>query len=185
MRPEFAIASNFHFGGGWLDRLLVAGDQGWRAPREDEIALLVAEAPRTDVAALLFVMPAHVCARFWAMLDEQAASGTGDFIAFAAEMRRFLDFKELPPPADALFELLAQDAGGNVDAAGLWALVNFGDEPLLLDWPGVRLRLGAGEGCRVDPHCPPGVMPPAEEPNVMVAIRQGSAAEGRPDRLNS
>ena len=52
-------------------------------------------------------------------------------------------------------------------------LVNFGDEPLLLDWPGVRLRLGPGEGCRLDPRSPPGIVPPAEEPNVMVAIRQG------------
>jgi len=68
--------------------------------------------------------------------------------------------------------------------AGLWALVNFGDEPLLLDWAHVRLRLGPGEGCRLDPRSLPGVAPPAEEPNVMVAIRQSSAAEGRPARLD-
>lgn len=185
MRPAFAIASNFHVSGGWLDRVLVAGNEGWRAPREDELAGLVAEAARTDGAALLFVIPAHMRASFWDMLGEQAAEGTGDFIAFAAEIRQFLAFKELPPPADAVFELLAQDAGGKVDAAGLWALVNFGDEPLLLDWPGVRLRVGPGEGCRIDPLCPPGVAPAAEEPNVMVAIRRGSAAEGRPDRLES
>ena len=185
MRPAFAIASNFHVSGGWLDRVLVAPNEGWRAPREDELAALVAEAPRTDGAALLFAIPAHMRARFWTMLSEQAAEGTGDFIAFAADMRQFLVFKELPPPADAVFELLAQDAGGKVNAAGLWALVNFGDEPLHLDWPGVRLRLGPGEGCRIDPSCPPGVVPPAEEPNVMVAIRHGPAAEGRADRLDS
>lgn len=174
MRPAFAIAADFHVSGGWLDRLLVAEGDGWRAPREDELALLVAG---TDGAALLFVMPAHMRATFWTMLNEQAAEGTGDFIAFAADMRQFLVFKGLPPPADAMFELLAQDAGGEVDAAGLWALVNFGDEPLFLDWPGVRLRVGPGEGCRTDPRCPPGVAPAAEEPNVMVAIRGGSAAE--------
>jgi hypothetical protein len=185
MRPAFAIASNFHVDGGWLDRLLVAASEGWRAPREDELAALLAEAPGTDGAALLFAIPAHMRERFWEMLGEQAAEGTGDFVAFADEVRQFLAFKELPPPSDALFELLAQNAGGKVDAAGLWSLINFGDEPLLLDWPGVRLRVGPGEGCRIDPDCPPGIVPPAEEPNVMVAIRQGSAAEGSPDRLQS
>ncbi len=177
MRPAFAIAPNFHVSGGWLDRLLVAEGDGWRAPREDELPGLVTEASNTDGAALLFAVPAHMRARFWAMLNEQAAEGTGDFIAFAADLRQFLVFKELPPPDDAVFELLAQDAGGKVDAAGLWALVNFGDEPLLLDWADVRLRLGSGEGCRIDERSPPGIVPPAEEPNVMVAIRAGPAAE--------
>ena len=181
MRPAFAIAPNFHVNGGWMDRLLVAENDGWRAPREDELAAFVPEVPPADGAALLFAAPAHMSARFWAMLNEQAAEGTGDFVTFAADMRQFLAFKELPPPDDAAFELLAQNAGAEADAAGLWALVNFGDEPLLLDWPGVRLRLGPGEGCRVDPRSPPGIVPPDEEPNVMVAIREGPAAEGRPD----
>lgn len=185
MRPAFAIAPDFHLDGGWADRLLVAPNEGWRAPREDEFAGLVAEAPSTGVAALLFAIPVHMRARFWDMLGEEAAEGTGDFVTFAADLRQFLAFKELPPPSDALFELLVQDAGGTVDAAGLWALVNFGDEPLLLDWADIRLRLGPGEGCRLDPRSLPGVVPPAEEPNVMVAIRQGSAAEGRPERLDS
>src|SRR5438128_4189778 len=116
MRPAFAIAANFHLGGGWLDRLLVAPNEGWRAPREDELASLVVEGARTDVAAL-FAIPAHMRARFWDMLGEEAAEGTGDFVAFAAELRQFQAFKELPPPPDALFELLVQDAGGTVDAA--------------------------------------------------------------------
>ena len=184
MRAAFAIAPNFHLGGGWSDRVLVAGSEGWRAPREDELAALVTQPP-ADGAVLLFVTPAHMRARFWAMLNEQAAEGTGDFITFAAEMREFLAFKELPPPADAVLDLLIQDAGAQVDTAGLWAVVNFDDEPLLLDWPGVRLRLGPSEGCRVDPRHPPGIAPPAEEPNVMVAIRQGSAAEDHPARLES
>jgi hypothetical protein len=181
MKPAFAIASNFHLDGGWEDRLLVAASDGWRAPREDELAALVAEAPRPHAAALLFVLPAHMRERFWAMLGEQAAEGTGDFVTFAEELR---EFQALPPPAESVFDLLVQDVGGMVDAAGLWALVNFGDEPLLLDWPGVRLRVGSGEGCRIDPHCLPGIMTPAEEPNVMVAIRQGPA-EDRADKLQS
>ncbi len=178
MRPAFAIAANFHVSGGWLDRLLVAENAGWRAPREDELAPFVTDAPRADGAFLLFAVPAHMSARFWAMLNEQAAEGTGDFITFAGDLRQFLAFKELPLPDDAAFELLAQDTGGQVNTAGLWALVNFGDEPLHLDWPDVRLRLGPGEGCRIDPRFPPGVAPPADEPNVMVAIRQ-NPAEGQ------
>jgi hypothetical protein len=185
MKPAFAIASNFRLDGGWLDRLLVAENEGWRAPSADELASLVAEAPRPDAAAVLFVLPAHMRERFWAMLGEQAAEGTGDFVTFAEELREFLAFKALPPPAESVFDLLVQDVGGTVDAAGLWALVNFDDEPLLLDWPGVRLRLGPGEGCRIDPQHPPGIVPPAEEPNAMVAIRQGSAAEARVDELKN
>jgi hypothetical protein len=180
MRPTFAIAANFQIGGGWTDRLLVAEGGGWRAPREDELAALVVEAPRTDGTACLFVVPGHLRAKFWAMLGHEAAEGTGDFVGFADEMRQFLAFKELPPPAHAVFELLVQDVGGEVDTALLWSLINFGDEPLLLAWSGVRLRLGPGEGCRLDAGFPPGVVPPVEEPTVLLAIRTGPAADDRP-----
>jgi hypothetical protein len=178
MRPAFATAPDFHLGGNWSDRFLVAEGPSWRAPREDELAALVAEAPRPDTAVLLFTVPAHMRGRFWEMLSEEAAEGTGDFVTFAADLRQFLAFKELPPPTDAVFDLVVQDAGGSVDTAGLWALVNFGDELLLLDWPTVRLRLGAGEGCRLGAGLAPNVVPPAEEPNVMVAIRRDAGAEG-------
>lgn len=185
MRPAFAIASNFHLGSSWSDRLFVAESEGWRAPREDEFVGLVRETPLDDPAVLLFAIPAHMRTRFWNMLGEEAAEGTGDFVTFAADLRQFLAFKELPPPADAVFDLVVQDVGGAVDKAGLWALVNFGDEPLLLDWQDVRLRLGAGEGCCIDPRNPPGVVPPAEDPNAMVTIRQGSAAEDGLGKLDS
>ena len=180
MRPTFAIAANFQIGGGWMDRLLVTEGDGWRAPREDELAALVAETPHADGVACLFVIPGHLRAKFWTMLDQEAAEGSGDFVSFAGEMRQFLAFKELPPPADAVFELLVQDVGGEVDTARLWSLVNFGDEPLLLAWPGVRLRLGPGGGCLLDAGFPPGVVPPAEEPNALLAIRIGPAPDGRP-----
>jgi len=175
MRPTFAIAPNFQSDGGWTDRLLVAEGDGWRAPRDDELAALVAETPRTEGTNCLFVIPGHLRARFWAMLSEEAAEGTGDFVDFADEMRQFLAFKDLPPPADAVFELLVQGAGGEVDTAGLWSLINFGDEPVLLAWPAVRLRLNPGEGCLLDAGFPPGVVPPAEEPTVLLAIRTGPA----------
>ena len=180
MRPTFAIAANFQMSGGWADRLLVAAGGGWRAPREDELAALVAETPQADGVACLFVIPGHLRAKFWAMLGEEAAEGTGDFVSFADEMRRFLAFKELPPPADAVFELLVQDVGGEVDAARLWSLVNFGEEPLLLAWSGVRLRLNPGEGCRLDAGLLSGVLPPVEDPTVLLAIRTGPAADDRP-----
>jgi hypothetical protein len=184
MRPAFAIASAFHLGGNWLDRLRVAEGEGWRAPREDELAALVADASGPD-AALLVTVPAHMRASFWEMLGEEAAEGTGDFVTFAAVLREFLEFKELPPPRDAVFDLMVQDVGGAVDPTGLWALVNFGDEPLLLDWPGVRLRLGPGEGCRIAAGIPPSVASPTDDPNVIVAIRHDPAAESHPKKLNS
>ena len=160
-----------------MDRLLVAAGDGWRAPREDELAALVTEEPRTEGAACLFVIPQHLRARFWDMLGEEAAEGTGDFIGFADEVRQFLAFKELPPPAEAVFELLVQDVGAEVNTARLWALINFSDEPVLLAWPGVRLRLSPGAGCRLDAGFPPGVVPPAEEPAALLAIRTGPAAD--------
>ena len=174
MRATFAVAPNFQCDGSWLDRLFVAEGDGWRAPSEAELAGLVAEAPEST--ACLFVIPAHMRARFWAMLSEQAAKGDGDFFAFADELGRFLAFKELSPPVDAVFELLVQDAGGQVDASGLWALVNLGEEPVALAWPQLRLRLNPGEGCRIAASLPPDVVPPGEEPNVLVAIRSGPAA---------
>ena len=183
MRPAFAVAPNFHLLAGWSDRLLVAEVAGWRGPRDGELAGLVAQESQTDGAVLLFTVPAHMRGRFWDMLGEQAAEGTGDFVAFAGDVRQFLDFKALPPPGDAVFDLLVQDAGGTVEITALWGLVNFGEEPLLLEWPDVRLRLDPGEGCRIDPANPPSIVPP-EEPNVMMAIRLGAAADG-PDRLDS
>jgi len=184
MRPAFAIAADFHLAGGWSDRLLIADGEGWRAAREDELAAFVADVSRSEGAALLFTVPAHMRGRFWEMLGEEAAEGTGDFVTFAGDLRQFLAFKELPPPTDAVFDLVVQDAEGAVDSAGFWALVNFGDEPLLLDWPTVRLRLGPGEGCRIRAGLSPTVVPPADDPNVMVAIRHDAAAE-RPGKLDS
>ena len=181
MRPTFAIAPNFQSDGGWTDRLLVAEGDGWRAPREDELAALVVEPLRTEGVVCLFVVPGHLRAKFWAMLDEEAAEGSGDFIGFAEEVRQFLAFKELPPPAEAVFELLVQDVDGEVNTARLWSLINFDDEPVLLAWPGVRLRLSAGAGCLLDSRFPPGVVPPVEDPAVLLAIRTGPVADDSQD----
>jgi hypothetical protein len=113
---------------------------------------------------------------FWAVLSEQAATGAGDFVAFANDVSQFLAFKGLSPPENAVLELLVQDVSGRVEAADLWALVNVGEEPVLLAWPELRLRLGPGEGCRITASWPPDVVPPSEDPNALLAIRSHSVA---------
>jgi hypothetical protein len=173
VRACFTIAPNFQCSGSWIDRLLVAEGGGWRAPRDDELARLVPDVRPEDAAgcSCLFSVPAHLRSRFWAVLTEQAATGAGDFVEFANELARFLRFKGLPPPANAVIELLVQDASGRVEAADLWALVNLGEEPVLLAWPELRLRLDPGEGCRTPASWSADVVPPADEPNVLIAVR--------------
>ena len=60
----------------------------------------------------------------------------------------------------------------------VWALINFGEEPVVLAWPGLRLRLDTGEGFRAVAGSPPEVVAPVtDELNVLVAIRQASAQD--------
>lgn len=182
MTASFAVAPNFQCKGSWVDRLRVAQGDGWRAPNDDELASLTPGTPQ-DVSpgdgvacSCLFTVPAHMRTRFWAMLDEEAAEGSGDFVNFSDDLAEFLKFKNLPPPKDAVCELILQDAGGTVTTDDVWALVNFGEEPVLLGWPGLQLRLDAGEGLRIGAGSPANVMPPANEDiNVLLAIRPASA----------
>ena len=51
MKPSFAIASNFQCKGSWMDRLLVAEGERWRAPHEDELDSLTLNKPPEDAAA--------------------------------------------------------------------------------------------------------------------------------------
>jgi hypothetical protein len=178
VKLSFAIAPNFQCKGSWMDRLLVAEGDGWRAPRDDEVASLTSTQPSEGDTAcsLLFSIPAHVRTRFWSMLDEEAAAGTGDFVEFSDDLAQFLTFKNLSPPKDSIFELLAQDASGKVSTSDIWAVINLGEEPILLAWPQLRLRLVPGEGCRMTASLPPDVVPPVEdELNAFIAIRQGPA----------
>ena len=173
MKPSFAIAPNFQCKGSWTDRLLVAEGDGWRAPHDDELVGLTREKPPEDAAACfcLFSVPVHMRTRFWAMLNEEASAGTGDFDEFSEGLVQFLVFKELPPPKESVCELLVQDAGGQVKTDDVWALINFGEEPILLAWPRLHLRLVSGEGCRMAAGLPPDVVPPAkDELNVLLAI---------------
>lgn len=178
MTGSFAVAPNFQCKGSWADRLLVAEGDGWRAPDETELASLTPSTSASDDAARssLFTVPMHLRSRFWAMLDEEAAEGSGDFVGFSDELAQFLTFKNLPPPTDSVCELLIQEAGGAVTTGDVWALINFGEEPVLLAWPQLQLRLNPGEGLKPDAGSPPDVVPPADdELNVLFAIRLASA----------
>lgn len=182
MKASFAIAPNFQCKGSWADRLLVAEGDAWRAPDDSELAGLTLSAPQDmpsgdgTACACLFTVPMHLRARFWAMLDEEAAEGSGDFVNFSDDLAEFLTFKDLPPPNDAICELLLQDVGGKVATDDVWALVNFGEDPVLLAWPELQVRLNPGEGLRVASGNPPDVVPPVnDDVNVLLAIRLASA----------
>ncbi len=181
MTGSFAIAPNFQCKGSWADRLLVAVGDGWRVPNQDEVSALT-NSPSADSAdgSRLFSIPMHLRYRFWAMLDEEAAEASGDFDSFSGEVAQFLTFKDLSPPTDSVCELLVQDAGGTVATADVWALINFGEEPVSLAWPQLRLRLGPGEGLQIAAGSTPDVVPPAkDELNALVVIRFAPAQ--RPD----
>ena len=176
MKISFAIAANFQCKGSWTERLLLAEGDAWRAPRDDELVGLTLQEPPEDATAcsFLFSVPDHMRTQFWEMLNEQAASGTGDFVEFSDDLAQFLTFKELPPPKASVYELLLQGASGRVKTDDVWALINLGEEPVLLAWPQLRLRLIPGEGCRIAVGCPPDVVPPEDELNLVFAMRSGA-----------
>ena len=105
------------------------------------------------------------------MLQQQAETGNGDFVAFAAEVARFLAFKELATPAGAFLELVAQGPDGTLATHVLWGVINLGEEPLTLAWSNLRLELRAGEGCRLPRALPGEVLPPAAEPHLLLVVR--------------
>ena len=110
---------------------------------------------------------------------ETFAAGAGDFVQFSDDLAEFLTFKDLSPPKDSVCELLVQDASGTVSTDDVWALMNFGEEPIRLAWPQLQLRLAPGEGCRMAVGMPPDVVPPLkDELNLMLVIRQTLAAAG-------
>jgi hypothetical protein len=170
-----AVAPNFHLGDGLAGHLLVADGAGWRPPSDSELRALApaCAAPGTPGrTVLLFALPGHVRASFWAML-EQGAVATG-FDAFASEVAQFLTFKQLPPPAHAVIELILHGAAGTIEPHGLWAVVNLSDDPVLVGVPGLRVRLAAGEGCRLPDEATVAVIPPERDtPDALVLVRRG------------
>jgi hypothetical protein len=168
------VAPNFHLPEAPAGRLLVADGAGWRPPSEDERSALALRSATPDAQSgqvLLFALPGHLRAYFWGMLEQgEAAAG---FDAFASEVGRFLAFKQLPPPEGAVFELVLQRAEGKVEPCGLWAVVNLGDDPVVVGVPGLRLRLGAGEGSRLPEDVAAEVIPPeGDASGVLLLVRR-------------
>lgn len=163
-----AVAPNFHLPGAAEGRLLVADGAGWRSPTEGE-PFATPEQPSGLI--LLFALPGHLRASFWVMLEQ--AGPDADFDGFASEVQRFLAFKQLPAPERAVFELVLHGVGGTVEPSGLWAVVNLGDDPVVVGVPGLRVRLGPGEGSRLPAEIATEVIPPeGEAPDVLLLVRQ-------------
>ena len=127
---RLVIGPFFHQPVDWSGRLLVGGgveeEQGrfmprppWRAPTAAELPGLVADrAPAQGddlVGSLcLFVLPQHLQAAWWDLLDRARLAGTTQlegFNAFVREVASLLDFKELPVPDGASFDLVASQPG--------------------------------------------------------------------------
>lgn len=145
-----------------------------RSPSSAARAALVRE-PRTAgglaECVCLFSLPAHLLSAFWATLERQASDGDGDFAGFADAVARFPAFKQFPAPEGATFELVVRPADGAFDGRGLWGVVNLG-QPVPLAWPGLRLLLRPGEGCRPAQGLALDVLPPdGADPDVLLTIR--------------
>jgi hypothetical protein len=165
-----AVAPNFHLPGAPTGRLLVPDGPGWRPPSEDELSVIVPRSATPNLI-LLFTLPGHFRSSFWGML-EQGRLDEG-FDAFASEVVRFLAFKQLSPPERAVFELVLHAAGGKVEPHGLWAVINLGDDPVLVGVPGLRVRLEAGEGARLSEEIAAEVIPPEGDAlDVLLLVRR-------------
>jgi hypothetical protein len=167
---RFVVAPNFHLDTALTERLSAAEGA-------DLSGLAPATATRAEMGdcVCLFVLPGHLCSSFWGMLEcaQQAGGAPIDFDGFAAAVRGFLAFKELPPPKEATFELVLRQPEGEVDADRLWAVVNLSDVAAVLEVPGASLRLGPREGCRCPDGLPVRVLPPESEgPEVLLVIRR-------------
>jgi len=144
-------------GDGFFPRL------AWRPPDEQEQAVLLPD-PSLPFARqglrdclCLFQLPRHLRSTGWQMLEqahETEEKRQAGFAAFAAEVARFLAFKDLPVPDGAAFELVVSKPGQrsshwngqppglafNLDGATpvpvrdearrprLWGGINLGDE---------------------------------------------------------
>jgi hypothetical protein len=167
-----AVAPNFHLPETAASRLQVADGEGWRALSIGERSALAPEvvAPDSETSLLLlFALPAHLRSSFWSMLEQGAAG----FDSLASEVGRFLAFKQLPPPESSVFELVLHSAGGKLEQRDLWAVVNLGDDPIALGVPGIRVRLGSGEGVQFPEGVTAEIVPTeADAPEVLLLLRR-------------
>jgi hypothetical protein len=166
MTTPVAVAPNFHLAHAPEGRLLVADGAAWRPPFEAELSALL---PQGD-PVLLFALPGHLRSSFWEMLEQgQLDAGFGGFVS---EVGRFLAFKQLPPPGCATFELVLHAAGGNVEPRNLWAVINLGEDPVVVGVPGLRVRLETGEGARLPGEVAAEIIPPeGDAPDVLLLVR--------------
>jgi hypothetical protein len=165
-----AVAPNFHLPDAPAGRLLVADGAGWRPLSEAERSAPVPPGAGGE-SVLLFALPGYLRSSFWELLEQGGASE--HFDAFASDVGRFLVFKQLPPPEGAVFEFVLHAADGKVEPRGLWAVVNLGDDPVVIGLPGLRVRLGAGEGGRLPEEVAAEVIPPeGDAPDVLLLVRR-------------
>jgi hypothetical protein len=121
---------------------------------------------------LLFALPGHLRASFWSVLEQGDAPANFDVLA--AEVGRFLAFKELSPPPGAVFEVILHGASGVVEPRGLWAVINLGDDLVAVEVPGLRIFLGAGEGAQFPDGPVAAVQPPTSDVpmQILLAVRR-------------
>jgi hypothetical protein len=211
---RFVAAPFFHFDIDWPARLsLGAGVEStaegpvarppWRPASADELVALVLDPTRPGAreelpgCLCLFVVPVHLRSGFWDLLAQARKDGEispDRFSAFAAEVARFLAFKQLPLPAGAVFDLVVTRPGPTtrLATAALWGLINLGEDTASVvflnvpageipaaDYPPVRLQLVPGEGVRV----PAGILLGTDwferdQPDVLLLIRLPGAGGG-------
>jgi hypothetical protein len=171
-----AVAPDFHLPDAPFGRVLIADSAGWRPLCDNERSAIVPQRvaldpPNLNRQLLLFALPVHLRSAFWGMMEQGHADG--DFDAFASEVAQFLDFKQLPPPKGAVFELVLNGPGGMVEPRGLWAVINLGDDPVVMSLPRLRVCLRAGEGGRLPEEILAEVVPPeSNAPDVLLLVRR-------------
>lgn len=172
---RLAVAPHFHLARGW-ERLHRRDGADWRPMGAEEIAPLLLDptSPREALAGCvtLFVIPSYLRSAFWQMLDEVGID-EGRFADFAAEVARFLAFKEIGAPPGASIELVMSQPGqaADIDLREVWGLIHLGEERAAVVIEGVRIELDMGEGCRLPPGMHGEVWPADEEPGVFVVVR--------------
>jgi hypothetical protein len=122
----FAIAPLFQLPGDWPARLLVGSgitevdggfcpQQSWRTANAEELAALVRSTPdptasaELDASIVLFHLPAHLRSQWWELLElgscDLAEGRLPGFNDFAGHVSDFLEFKNLPVPGGARWEV--------------------------------------------------------------------------------
>ncbi len=150
---RFAVAPRFHVRADWTQRL-----------ETDVVPLPVASDPAPG-DALLFNLPAHLRALWWAAAESmEEARGGEAYQRFVAQVVEFLQFKQMPLPEICAFDVRVSKPGlqsTRLDTAPAdrrtVAWINLGDEATHLRLSeadrAFRLRLESGEGLWF-PACP-------------------------------